>query len=122
MASVLGAEWPGLPTGGPVLRDVLKDQLGLTDDEDDAFLDRVVLAVNRKIRRWPVSRYAEGLEAWPADIVEGGMMLCVRLYRRRNSPSGVESFGAEGALYVQRNDPDIGMLLELGAHAGPQVG
>lgn len=122
MASVLGAEWPGLPEGGPVHRAALKDQLGLTDSEDDAFLDRIVLAVNRKVRRWPVSRYAAGEESWPADVVEGAMMLCVRLYRRRNSPSGVESFGAEGAVYVQRNDPDIGMLLELGTWSRPQVG
>lgn len=122
MGMLLAQEWPGLPVGGPVIRDDLKDQLGLEDDDDDRFLDRIVLAVNRKVRRWPIARYAANLPEWPEDIVEGSMMLAARLYRRRNSPSGVESFGAEGAVYVQRHDPDIAMLLELGTHAGPQVG
>jgi hypothetical protein len=52
----------------------------------------------------------------------GAAMLAARLYRRRNSPEGVATFTAEGAVYVQRNDPDIGMLLGIGAYAPPVVG
>lgn len=128
MGSVLAASWPDLPLEGPVTVDGLKDQLSITDDVDDQFIERVVLAVNVKIKRWPVSAMAsqpgvpEGDRKWPGDIAEGAMMLAVRLYRRRNSPSGVESFGAEGAMYVVRHDPDIAMLLEIGNHAPPQVG
>jgi hypothetical protein len=49
-------------------------------------------------------------------------MLAARLYRRRNSPEGVATFTADGAVYVQRNDPDVGMLLGIGSWAPPVVG
>jgi hypothetical protein len=50
-------------------------------------------------------------------------MLAGRLYRRRNSPAGVEAFSdLGGAVYVQRNDPDIALLLRTGAYARPMVG
>lgn len=122
MASVIGAEWPDLPSGGPATVEALKSRLGLTDTADDAFISSVVAAVNVKIRRWPVAAHAVGLETWPADITEGAVMLGSRLYRRRNSASGVEAFGADGILYVRRNDPDIAMLLELGEYTPPGVG
>jgi hypothetical protein len=47
----------------------------------------------------------------------GAAMLGARLYRRRNSPEGVATFTADGAVYVQRNDPDVAMLLGIGAYA-----
>lgn len=122
MASVVGTEWPGLPQGGPVIPANLKARLGLTDTADDVFVGAVAAAVNVKVRRWPVAARAADLGEWPADVTEGAMMLAARLYRRRNSASGVEAFGAEGVLYVRRNDPDIALLLELGEYAGPQVG
>jgi hypothetical protein len=34
----------------------------------------------------------------------------------------VATFTADGAVYVQRNDPDVAMLLGLGAYAPPVVG
>lgn len=52
----------------------------------------------------------------------GAMMLAARLYRRRNSPEGVASFTGEGAVYVQRNDPDLALTLGLGGYAPPVVG
>jgi hypothetical protein len=52
----------------------------------------------------------------------GAMMLAARLYRRRNSPEGVATFTSDGAVYVQRNDPDVAMLLGLGSYAPPVVG
>lgn len=119
---MVATEWPDLPGGGPATPAGLKQRLALTDGADDTFIDAVVAAVNVKVRRWPVSAHAVGLDAWPADIVEGATMLAARLYRRRNSASGVEAFGAEGILYVRRNDPDIAMLLELGEYTPPAVG
>lgn len=59
---------------------------------------------------------------WPAHRHEGAVMLAARLHRRRNSPSGVEAFNEMGAVYVQRNDPDVALLLGLGAHTEPRVG
>lgn len=60
--------------------------------------------------------------AWQADTVAGANLLAIRLVSRRNSPSGVAVFGAEGAAYVSRNDPDVAQLLQLGAYMQPRVG
>ena len=59
---------------------------------------------------------------WPEAVEYGATLLGARLYRRRNSPAGVETFGQLGAVYVMRNDPDVAMLLKLGPYARPQVG
>jgi hypothetical protein len=40
----------------------------------------------------------------------------------QQSPEGVATFTADGAVYVQRNDPDVAMLLGIGAYAPPVVG
>lgn len=64
---------------------------------------------------------AEGDE-WRPRYVQGATMLAGRIYRRRNSALGVATFTAEGAAYVQRNDPDVAMLLGIGAYTPPRVG
>jgi hypothetical protein len=79
----------------------------------------VTAAANAVVRRWLVPR-ASG--QWREDHVRGTVMLAARLWRRRNSPEGVATFTADGAVYVQRNDPDIALLLQLGQHAPPVVG
>ena len=48
-------------------------------------------------------------------------MLAARLFRRRNSPGGVEAF-TDGAVYVARTDPDVAALLSIGPYKPPQVG
>jgi len=58
----------------------------------------------------------------PYSTALGATMLAARLWRRRNSPEGVAGFATDSPVYVQRNDPDIGMLLGLGNHAPPVVG
>lgn len=60
--------------------------------------------------------------AWRDRVVLGATMLGARLFRRRNTASGVETFAGDGAVYVSRNDPDIAQLLQLGAYAKPAVG
>lgn len=128
MAAVLAAEQPDLPLVGPAARAAVKEELRLTDTTEDSVVDRIVLAVNRKVRRWPVARQASQPDVepadrkWPEDIEHGALMLCARLYRRRNSAAGYEAFGGEGAVYVRRNDPDIAQLLELGDYEGPVLG
>lgn len=52
----------------------------------------------------------------------GAVMLTARLYRRRNSPAGIEAVGDLGASYVSRYDADIARLLRLDAFAAPTVG
>lgn len=129
MASLLAAEWPDLPPTGPATVDAVKSDLRINDDTDDVILQRIVTGVNRKVRRWPIAAYAQqpaitdpGDRVWPDDIIQGAVMLCGRLYRRRNSPAGFESFGVDGAVYVQRNDPDIAQMLEIGSWMPPAVG
>jgi hypothetical protein len=117
-------ELVGLPAGGPTTLEAVKVQLGIAADDvrDDARLTPLVAAVNGSIRGWAVSAPIVGEDEWPDRIKSGASMLTARLFRRKNSPAGVEAFGSQGAAYVMRNDPDIAMLLRLGAWAGPGVG
>lgn len=71
----------------------------------------------------------DAVKWWPgADNREtptylGLVMLTARLVRRRNSPGGIEGFGADtGAAYVRRNDPDVAMLLGLDGYRRLVVG
>lgn len=115
-------EWPDLPTEGPATLANVKVQLDIEDNDDDTRLQFIVDAVNSQVRTWPVAESGSGEDQWPVRIQLGAVMLCTRLFRRKNSPAGVESFGTQGAVYVQRNDPDIGMLLGLGSWSAPGVG
>jgi hypothetical protein len=76
-------------------------------------------AVDALVVLWKGPEPAGG---WPANVRVGKTLLGARLWRRRDSPGGVEVFGPEGAAYVQRTDPDVAMLLGLGAWAPPVVG
>lgn len=83
--------------------------------ESEARVADYVAAVNVLVPRMS--------SAPPEAQALGAKMLAARLYRRRSSPEGVATFTAgEGAVYVQRNDPDIALLLGIGAYAGPVVG
>jgi hypothetical protein len=115
-------ELEGLPASGPATLGGVKARSKITDTDDDADLEVLVAAVNAKVRRWPVCRLAADQEEFPGDVVLGADMLGARLWRRRDTPSGVEIFGADAIAYVQRNDPDVAMLLELGDWSKPAVG
>lgn len=118
-------ELENLPPGeGPTTLPRVKARLRIPDEDtrDDDELLELVGAVNAQVRAWPVSAAAVGLETWPDHIAAGARMLVCRLYRRRNSPAGVEAFGEAGAVYVMRQDPDIAMLLKLGPWQRPAVG
>jgi len=49
-------------------------------------------------------------------------MLAARMYRRRNSPSGVEAITDAGTSFVARYDSDISRLLRLDGFAQPRIG
>lgn len=55
-------------------------------------------------------------------ILRAFIMLVARLYRRRNSPGGIEALGDTGPVYISRRDPDIAMLLGIGEYTRPAVG
>lgn len=122
MTIMPGTEWPDLPPEGPATLPNVKVQLAITDDDDDERLEFIIAAVNSQVRTWPVAESGVDADQWPVRIQLGAVMLCTRLFRRKNSPAGVESFGSQGAVYVQRNDPDIAMLLGLGSWSAPAVG
>lgn len=117
-------EWVGLPDGGPTTLPMVKVQLSIAADDvrNDAQLTAIIAAVNNVVRGLAISERAVGQEAWPKRIEHGATMLAGRLFRRKNSPAGVESFGQLGAAYVMRNDPDIAQLLALGSQQLPQLG
>lgn len=113
-----------LPTVAVITLPMVKGRLGIAADDSrrDVEISEVIDPVDLLVRRLPVADEARGAEAWPADIVLGAVMLGARLHRRRNSPDGVSAFGDQGPIYVQRNDPDIAQLLQLGDYARPAVG
>lgn len=61
-------------------------------------------------------------EDWNPAQAQGALMLAARLFRRRNSPGGVETLGDITAVYVSRRDPDIVMLLGISHWQKPAVG
>lgn len=120
-----------LPVGGPAGVPAVKVRLSIDADDhgDDVELGDLVAAVNYWIRGdeetgldcIPVVDRVRGKDVWPPNIVLGANMLCGRLWRRKGTPGGVEVFGDAGVAFVRRNDPDIGMLLQLGDDAKPSV-
>lgn len=115
---------PEVIEGPATLADVAAWLDQLDDDGQPApraQLGPVVSAVNVWVRRLPTGTPAEA-GGWDADVVLGATMLAGRLWRRRDSPAGVETFAGDGAVYVQRTDPDVAMLLQLGAYAQPRIG
>lgn len=56
---------------------------------------------------------------WDDDTALGATMLTARLYRRRNSPAGIEAMTELGTSYVSRYDSDIARLLRIDAFARP---
>lgn len=112
------AEGALVPSAGEATVEAVQAWLGPMDEDADVLADTVA-AVNSLIVSWKGARPVDG---WPAHVVRGLNMLAARLVRRRNSPAGVEAAGELGPLYVQRNDPDVAMLLGLGAYTRPAVG
>lgn len=96
-------------------RETVGNYLKLNAGTDDEELDKVVGAVNSLINRWKDS----------ADKPEyrfAATMLAARVYRRRNSPAGVEALGEAGPVYVSRYDPDLSMMLGINSWGLPKVG
>lgn len=78
-------------------------------------METIVDAVNAMVTEW------HG-DTWPPGVKLGATMLAARLYRRRNSPSGVENFSDMGATYISRFDSDLERQLRIGKWTQPAVG
>lgn len=122
-----------LPETGPIDEDDVKAlsyvKVPTGDTEAEERLARIVAAVNSLIRDLPISDRVQrdtqeqaDLDGWPDRIIEAGIMLAGRLWRRKDTPGGVAVMGDAGPVYVRRNDPDVALLLELGEHGKPAVG
>jgi hypothetical protein len=100
--------------------------LGLPTSEIDAAMGTVVGTVNEYVSGLPVVANAATGDpptvTVPADVKQGAVMLGARLWRRRNSPAGVEAITEAGATYVARYDPEISRLLQIDGFARPAIG
>ncbi len=116
----------GLPEG-PATGDSVKALLPLSDQNDDDRLALAINAVNEFVVELPIVEklitppIADGA-VWPHRVRVGATLLALRLFKRSDSPIGIASFGEEGAVYVQRNDPDIAQMLKIGSYTAPAVG
>lgn len=121
-------EVPGLPATGPTTLTAVKAELGYVnvDAARDARIQTRVDAVNAWVRALPVASdaltYGAPPPAWPPYVATGALMLATRLWRRKDSPSGVEAFTDAGPVYVSRTDPDVAQLLRIGSYDTPGVG
>ena len=122
----------GLPVG-PATEPVVRALVTVYDNADDVLLTAAINAVNVHVQGLrSVDEFVRGLAdpipiatVWPLNLAYGCSLLASRLFSRRNSPEGVSAFTSSadgGAVYIQRNDPDIAMMLGIGAHAKPAVG
>lgn len=94
------------------------------DDTDDEILTGVVDATNGWVSSTAYVRELDPVlwpDTWPDDVRQGAVMLAARLYRRRNTPGGIESI-TDTAVYVPRRDGDVDAMLHQGAWAPPRVG
>jgi hypothetical protein len=105
-----------VPTVDPA---AVESWLGLPSGHDATTLTLACAAAEAMVNRLP---WLAGVDPWPGDVNLAAIQLAGRLYRRRNTPSGVEPFGDVSAVYVARTDPDIARALRIGAHSMPAVG
>ena len=110
---------PTPPSVPPTSASAVAEWLKLTGADAGADVEPYVAAANALVTRW-CTPDPDG--EWGPDVHLGARMLAGRLYRRRNNPAGLAEFAAEGPVFVQRNDPDIAMLLRIGAYTRPRVG
>lgn len=100
------------------------DWLGLDssrlEPQDLAALDMVIASVNEYVDSLPnIDRTPVG--GWAGTTIHGAVMLAARMYRRKNSPAGIEAVG-DMTTYVSRYDSDIARLLYIDSFRKPMVG
>lgn len=99
----------------PIVRGDVEAYLGVTASAaEQPWLDAAASAASSFAARQAlgVTLGAEPVEA-PADVRLGTVMLAGRWFQRRNSVTGVASFGDFGPAYVKSTDPDVALLLGL---------
>lgn len=113
--------WP------PQLPD-FKDDLGVTDDRDDAMLASTLAAAIAYVegaRAGDFNFTADPLSLLPTpgrDLELGTIRLAGRWHNRRRSPDGLIDMGELGTTRVPSVDPDVERLLGIGRFRAPMVG
>jgi hypothetical protein len=104
----------------PVTVTQVETYLGLVPGQDTAVVTQATDSANAYVARLPWLQAGDppAVVETP-DVVDGTIKLAARLYRRRNTPGGVEAFGDAGLAYVSRADPEVSTLLRLRT---PRVG
>ena len=89
---------------------------------------RVCAMTEIHVQRARPDQYVQGDPETPpeyvpdAEVYQGAVMYAARECRRRNNPSGAETFGDGGITFVSRYDPDIDRALHTGGYQMPGVG
>jgi hypothetical protein len=96
----------------PITVDDVRPWLKIDAGVDDVILEAVVDATNAWVATVPYVANADPAQPWPADAVQGAVMLAARWYRRRNTPAGIEAF-TDNVVYLPRRDGDVDYLLHL---------
>ena len=112
------------PETGPADLDVIAQWAGVgEEDPRRPDLVQTVAGVNAFVASLPSAQLTDpDPEPWPESVVTGATMLAKRFWRRRDTPAGVTQIGDDGAvLNVARSDPDVAMVLGLGAYERPGV-
>lgn len=86
----------------------------------DKHMEAVTTAVNAYVDALPSIERVDG-GAWAKTTMLGATMLAARLYKRRNSPNGIESFAEIGNTYVSRYDSDIARMLHIESFRKPRA-
>jgi hypothetical protein len=106
-------------------------KLGAPDDDDARLLEFVIAQTEQHVQHvradcWQLQPGEDGQPARvfvpDAETYQGAVMYAARSFRRRNSPTGVQSFGEAGVSFVARWDADIDRALRTGAFTPPAVG
>lgn len=92
---------------------------GIAGDQTAA---QVVAATNSFVSSLPSIRKHPETGDWHPDTILGATMLAARLWRRRNSPNGVEAVTEAGTSFVARYDSDISRLLRLDGYGPARIG
>lgn len=91
------------------------------DTKDDGLLREVCAAAEPYVERCrPEFATPDGTYKPDAETYKGAVMYAARMYRRRNSPAGIEVFN-DAASFVSRYDPEIDRALQTGDWARPVI-
>lgn len=99
-------------------------QLTPGDTAEDAIITECVAAANSVVGRY-VGEDEPTDDTVPSatDCRIAATMLASRLYRRRNSPEGIQGITPEGiAIGIVRSDADIARLLRIDSYTIPMIG